>query len=65
MSGAHETQASMLLSETKAAAASKARGGVAVLDLARLDAGVEQQVVDEVLGGAVLGVDDGLALEIA
>ncbi len=34
-------------------------------DLRRLDPGVEQEVVDEVLRGAVLGVDDGLALEVA
>jgi len=36
-----------------------------VLHLAGLDAGVEQQVVDEVLRRGVLGVDDGPALEVA
>ena len=38
--------------------------GELVFDRSRLDAGVEQQVIDEVLRGAVLGVHDGLALQV-
>jgi hypothetical protein len=63
MSGAHDTQASIDLS-AEGGRRLERRRGVFVVDFARLQAGVEQQVVDQVLRRRVLRVDDGLALEV-
>ncbi len=64
MSGAQVTQASIDLSDTKAAAASNAEAVYLWFTAAGWIACVQQQVVDEVLGRGVLGVDDGLALQV-